>query len=89
MKDAIFVFKLIHGGVDCADLSNRFIMRDISYNLRYIRPFEETTPVSNYKSFVLISRLISTWHKLPPSITAETNLLRFNRLEKLAWFKYE
>ena len=89
VKDVIFAFKLIHGGVDCADLSNRFIMRDISYNLRYIRPFEETTAGTNYRSVAQIPRLISTWHKLPPSNAAETNVVRFKRLVKLAWFKYE
>ena len=82
VKDAIFAFKLIHGGVDCVYLSDMFVLRDISYNLRYFRPFEEVTPGSNYRSFAQIPRLISTWHKLPSSITAETNLGRFKMLVK-------
>ena len=68
VKDAIFSFELIHGGEDCADLSNRFIITNISYNFRYISPFEETTAGTNYRSFAQISRLISTWHKLPPQL---------------------
>ena len=42
VKDSIMAYKLFVGKIDCQELYNKFVNRDLPYELRQFRPFLES-----------------------------------------------
>ena len=89
VNDAVFMFKLVRGGVDCPDLTDKLVQRSLPYNLRHFRQFEEATFSSSRALFAQIPRLISTWHELPVHISTSDSLSMFKRLVKTEYYRFE
>lgn len=83
LRDAIFSFKLIHRLVDCDSLCDKFVNREMPYELRSHRQFEETVYRANYVFHSITPRLLRTWHSLPQDLQGLDNLNVFKNLCKL------
>ena len=77
LLDSIVTYRRIFGEIDCEELRDKFVNRDLSYEFRKFRPFLESNlnfrPEIAY--FSLLPRLMGTWNNLPTSVTCETYLL--------------
>ena len=88
MRDLLFAFKLINNRIDCQLLNDSFIQRNMPYNLRYFRTYDEETFRSNYIQNSTIPRLISAWHDLPTCTSDSLNLHEFKMLIKQKILEY-
>ena len=88
IKDATCAFKLLHRNVDCAELSNLFVPRQMDYNLRDYREFNETHLGRNYKKYSAIPRMIHLWNLLPSDLTQSITLGSFKRKSKSIMQQY-
>ena len=87
-RDALHLYKLLHSLIDCDDLTDLFITRNISYDLRRPKMLLEKTYRTNYSHFPTIPRLLREQNKLLVSISSETSLPTFKRLIKNHLFKF-
>ena len=84
-RDVIYAFNSL---IDCEDLTNMFITRDISYDLRFPRMFLERTYRTNYSYFATIPRLLREWHRLSSKKVCVNRLTAFKRLIKKHMYFY-
>ena len=84
-RDVIYAF---NGLIDCEDLTNIFITRDILYDLRFLRMFLERTYRTNYSYFATIPRLLREQHRLSANTVCVNCLTAFKRLIKKHMYFY-
>ena len=72
--DVIHAFQLIINLIDCEDLTNMFITRVISYDLRLTRMFLETAYRTIYSYLATIPRLLREWNEILSNIVCVNRL---------------
>ena len=87
-NDARLAFNIINRNIDCPELSNLFVSREIPYNLRQARTFSENRYRSDLAYYSTIPRLIRLWHSLPPNISQQYRPSIFKKLSNSHLYKF-
>ena len=62
------VYRILRDQVDCPELKDLFVSRELMYNIRNPRPIQEDCHSTNYAFYSPIARLHRAWNSLPKNL---------------------